>query len=259
MPKRWTKKEEKQKREELVDLYINKNKPIREVADILNLSESGVYDRLIRLNIPSQRSKKPHVNNKRTDINIPNYSTDLAEFIGVMLGDGNLNPNQVKVILNINEKGYAEYVIRLIENIFNAKPKYFTRNNKKALVIYLGSVDIVNWLKDMGLSSNKVRDQVDVPTWIFKRKDYLKSFIRGFFDTDGSVYKIKFGVQISFKNRSLDLLKSIRKILLSLDYNPSKISSSSLYLTRKNDLSRFFRDISPRNTKHKQRYKKFAK
>lgn len=80
-----------------------------------------------------------------------------------------------------------------------------------------------------------------------------------FFDTDGSVYKLRYGIQIAFSNRSLPLLISLRSMLIDLKYKPSHIVSNRVYLTKKTDLKRFFEEIKPHNRKHTERFKKFKK
>ena len=100
MPAQWGKKEEEKRRKELLRLYVRENKTIREAAHILRIGESTVYDRLVRLGISSQRFKKARYNNVRRDIVIPRrYSSELAELIGVLLGDGHLSSTQVTVTL----------------------------------------------------------------------------------------------------------------------------------------------------------------
>ena len=85
----------------------------------------------------------------------------------------------------------------------------------------------------------------------------MKAFLRGFFDTDGSVYKLKFGIQLSFTNKSMPLLTALQKALFELQYKPSEISSWKIYLTRKEDIKRFFSEIKPQNKKHLDRFKSF--
>ncbi|MBU0997960.1 hypothetical protein KJ570_00225, partial [Patescibacteria group bacterium] len=58
MAKKWTKREEKLYRIELKKYYIDENKSIREVSAILDIGQSTVYDRLIRLGITPTRSNK---------------------------------------------------------------------------------------------------------------------------------------------------------------------------------------------------------
>ena len=59
---------------------------------------------------------------------------------------------------------------------------------------------------------------------------------------------------MSFCNRSMPLLSSLRKLLIELQYNPSVVSSQQIYLTRRCDIDRFFNEISPANLKHVRRY-----
>lgn len=253
MARRWTKQEETEKRKELSQLYEKENKTIGEIAKILKLKESSVYDRLIRLGIPPARYKKTGYNHKRTDISIPKKSENLAEFIGVMLGDGSITPTQVTVTLGKKDK-YTEYVERLIRRIFRIQTKTIYTKKGDA-VIYFGSTEVVRWLLNMGLVFNKVKYQVDIPNWIFKKKRYMRKTLRGLIDTDGSVYKLKFGRQISFTNHSIPLLKSVRRICQELNFNPSKITSFKIYLTKQQDIDKYFKEIGFGNKKHIERFK----
>jgi hypothetical protein len=258
MGKRWTKLEEDMKRAELTDFYLQQNKTIGEIAKILNLGQTTVYDRLVRLGIVIDRSKKQGYNNLRRDINIPIcYSDNLAEFIGILLGDGHLTPTQVTVTLG-NKDEYIDYVCRLTNSIFGIKPKHIIVP-KNGHVVYFGSTVTVRWLLNMGLVFNKVKYQVDIPQWIFSKKSYMKSAIRGLIDTDGSVYKIRSGVQMSFTNCSKPLLRSFRSMMLQIGFFPSKISSNKVYLTKQADLRRYVQDIGFSNKKHENRLLLFNK
>lgn len=257
MAKRWNKTEEKFYRKELIWLYVNQNKTIAETANYLALSEKTVFDRLKRLGIPTNPKGKTRYCNRNGTVIIPiARSKKLAEFYGVMLGDGHISRFQVVVTLGTKELNYVEYVVSLIAELFKVKPAIFIRKDGYR-DIYLGSVDLVRYLQTDGFVTNKVKGQVDIPRWIFKRPEWMAAFIRGFFDTDGSVYRLRFGKQISFTNKSLRLLISLHKMLIALGYNPSAISTDRIYLTRKGDLNRFFTEIKPANTKHCRRYQHF--
>lgn len=257
MASRWTKIEEKIYSKELINLYIKQNKSLREVAEILNIPESTVYQRLIRLGIKTQPRLKKFYQNQRGDVKLPNkYTMDLAEFFGVMLGDGHISHFQVIVSLGTKEEDYAFYVRDLIKKIFRTEVKIAYRSTGYR-DIYLGSTIITSWLLKEGLVNNKVKSQVDIPEWIFSREKFMKRFLRGFFDTDGSVYKLKFGIQISLTNHSYPILLSLHKMLFKLRYNPSKVSAHKVYLTKANDLEKFFREIRPKNPKHVRRFEQF--
>lgn len=261
MPKRWTIEEENQKRRELIELYINQNKTIGEIGKILGIAEQTVFDRLIRLGIPTVPERKLHyLNRKRGELNFPDFSEKLAEFFGIMLGDGHISSGQIRISLNsITDKKYSLYIKTLLKSLFKVSPGFSRRKNQQALDIFISSVDLIDYLKRKGLFvTNKVKYQVDVPSWIFNKDSYKKAFLRGFFDTDGSIYLLRFGVQMGFSNKSVPLLSSTRKILINLSYHPSNISSNKIYLTRKPDLYRYAKEIGFGNPYHRRRAKKFG-
>jgi len=258
MARKWNKQEEKKYRTELYDLYISQNKTLNEVAKVLKIEPQSVFVRLKRLDITTCPERKKNYQNRRNDVIIPKtYSPELAEFFGIMLGDGSLSHFQTMVTLGTKELSYAEYVAKLMKKIFGVPAKISIRKND-CKDVYIGSVDLTNWLQKEGLVFNKVKSQVGVPIWVFSRKVYMQRFLRGFFDTDGSVYKIRFGVQIAFINLSLPVLDSLQKMLKKLSYKPSEISSHKIYVTKRQEVIRFFREIDPMNKKHRERFENFV-
>ncbi len=257
MPRRWNILEEKEKFKELKRLYVVNNKTIGEIAELLSLGESTIYQRLLRLGITPVPSKKSRYRNRNISINIPKrYSVDLAEFIGILLGDGHITPTQVTVTLGTKDE-FIDYVAQLMKKLFGDTPKIITTNDN-GKVVYIGSTVLVRWLLAMGLVFNKVKHQVGIPRWCLSRRSYMKRVIRGLIDTDGSVYRLRDGVQISFCNRSRPLLESARSILLNLGYSPSKISGYNIYLTRRGDLIKYFNEVGFSNRKHQKRFLEFT-
>jgi len=188
---------------------------------------------------------------------MPKHSTKLAEFFGIMLGDGHISKYQIMVCLGTKEEDYVRYVQKLLESLFSVEAKVI-HNKKGYWTTYLGSADAVDWALREGLVGNKVKYQVGVPSWIFSKKVYMEAFLRGFFDTDGSVYKLRFGIQISFCNHSLPILHALHEMLCKLQYKPSKVGSWSVYITRRSDVERFFKEAKPSNVKHVERYRRFV-
>ncbi len=260
MARRWTKVEEEQKRRELYGLYIRKNKTIVEIAEILGITYTSVYERIIRLNIPLCSSKKEHYRNKKP-VTLPSPCSDLAEFMGIMLGDGHRTDGQLIVTINARDDyGYIAYVQTLIRKLFNRDTGVQYRRSHNTADVYFGSVELVSYLATLGLTAkNKVKEQIDVPHWIQRNRSYGRRFIRGFFDTDGSIYKMsnKRAVQMSFSNRSKPLLDSVRIMLLELSYHPSR-ATHVFYLSRKEDLQRYVSVIGFGNPKHSQRAHAFG-
>ncbi|MDC1205482.1 hypothetical protein N8083_01390 [Candidatus Pacebacteria bacterium] len=258
MPRRWSPQEEEAYRKELNKLYLDQNKTIAEIAKILCISEKTVFQRLKRLEVETQPHKKPRYQNKRIDIKLPKgRSAQLAELLGIMFGDGHISHFQVTVTLGNKETKYATYVQHLLKEIFGGKPKISIKKGGYKTV-YLGSVDVVVYLRMHNLVSNKVKNQIDAPAWIFTKPTFMESFLRGFFDTDGSIYKIRYGKQINFCNLSIPLLRSLQQMLIRLEYSPSRISCNKIYITKKSDVYRFFKEVQPQNKKHLERYREFS-
>lgn len=70
----------------------------------------------------------------------------------------------------------------------------------------VSSVELSKFLVSIGLCvGDKIRNQIDVPGWIFEDQEYIKGCIRGLIDTDGNIarknYHVKtLAMQISFRN-----------------------------------------------------------
>lgn len=257
MARRWTKEEEDLHCAQLSALYVAQNKTIGEIASLLNIAPQTVFDRLRRLGIETRRQEKPRANNRRSDIAVPHRrSRALAELFGVLLGDGHVGHFQTVITLGRTERSYAEYVALLLERVCNVRPHIGVRKGGH-LDVYLGSTAFTRWLHDEGLPNHKVRMQVNVPEWIVASPAYSEACIRGLFDTDGCIYALRHGIQVSFSNRSVPLLCSLQKMLKTLGYTPSAISGSQLYLTKTSDIDRFFRKIRPANEKHLRRNARF--
>ncbi|CAN5734184.1 hypothetical protein BH11PAT2_BH11PAT2_09870 [soil metagenome] len=100
MARRWTVKEEAFYREQLHQLYVAENKTIGEIAVILKLKNSSVFQRLKRLGIPTDPTRKFSYLNQIKDVQIPlKYDSQCAEFFGIMLGDGHISHFQTIVTL----------------------------------------------------------------------------------------------------------------------------------------------------------------
>ncbi|MBI4599548.1 hypothetical protein HY732_01355 [Candidatus Uhrbacteria bacterium] len=259
MPKRWTKIEEAVKRKELLELYVRRNKTIIEIAEILGITYPSAYERMRRFNITPCPYKKEHYRNKKR-VTLPPLSSDLAEFMGIMLGDGHRSDGQLIVTINARDDyGYIAYVAKIIKRLFNRNAGVQYRRCHNTADVYFGSVEAVSYLTRIGLTAkNKVKEQSNVPTWVLRNSSYCKKFIRGFFDTDGSIYRLRGkAVQMSFSNRSRPLLDSLRLMLLNLSYHPSN-ATHVFYLTRKEDLQRYISMIGFGNPKHRQRAHEFG-
>lgn len=124
-----------------------------------------------------KRKSNPLLWNKYTiPIIKPEESTDLAEFIGIMLGDGGLTHFQCCIYLNSEtDQEFAYYVRTLVNKLFGITPKIYVHKKHKVWRVSVSGVNLIEYLRFKGLSiGDKVRLQVGVPEWVCSQSDYVK-------------------------------------------------------------------------------------
>lgn len=187
-------------------------------------------------------------------------NNDLAEFIGIMLGDGGIHLGQCTITLNAEkDKKYAEYISSLGEKLFGEKPKFFKRKNECTLVVYYYGNALVEYLLSLGLrSGNKVRQQVGVPEWILESIEYKKACLRGLMDTDGGIFLHRYYVKgkryqykkLSFTNRSVPLLRFVKQTLQELGFTPKaieQVENKKVWLYNMQEVNRYLDIVGTSN------------
>lgn len=190
---------------------------------------------------------------------------DLAEFFGIVLGDGSITQRQVIITLNRrDDKEYAHYVSGLTKKIFGIAPSFYNQGSVWDLSI--SRTELVKFLVENGLSvGNKVKQQVGVPEWIQTNDTLSKSCVRGLVDTDGSFYIEKHSYKnwvyhncvINFTNRSIPLLEFVETKLQKLGFNPKRRNRYNVCLGKEEQVFRYFKEIGSSNPKHYDKYIKF--
>jgi len=185
-------------------------------------------------------------------------SEEFAEFIGLMLGDGNIYKNIITVTLDKREKEYIKFVNSLFYKIFGLNFNLFIEKRINRVSLHKCYKDLVKILLEYGLKrGNKKLNNVGIPNWIFNNKKYLKACLRGLIDTDGCVYFCKRDkkLYLKFTNRSSKLLEDFKRGCKKFDINFVKGGWDNTHLYKKVEVERFMKVIGFSNTKHKQRSK----
>tara|TARA_Y100000310_G_C20587798_1_gene766371 strand:+ start:246 stop:1148 length:903 start_codon:yes stop_codon:yes gene_type:complete len=254
-----------------LDLRLEKRYISQELYDKLSEISGLNYNRLIleRLDKNWGRSKggklsKPKEKQAKKLVN--NYSIELAEFIGVMLGDGNIWERKgfyyVRVCgHSIEDKEYLiNHIKPLIKKIFNINMQTYIHKTNNELYLTKGSKDFVFTLKNYGLKSgDKIKNNKGIPEWVFSSNNYLKACIRGLIDTDGSVTPItnRNYTYIWFTNKNAALRDDFERAMKILGYKISKWNFSGTpetYIGNKKGIRKFYKEIGFNNPKHKQRF-----
>ncbi len=192
----------------------------------------------------------------------PKKSPALAEFVGIMMGDGTISAYHIGITLNATDDAdYAVFVTKLIGRLFGIHPKIYKRKNKNAVAITVARKLLVDHLHSLGLPiGNKIKQGLDIPRWILSNPEFAKACLRGLMDTDGSVfthtYKAKTKIyryrKLSFTSASPALLMSVQRVLAQNNIQ-SSISKTNLRIGSKASIDRYFSCISSNNTKHLKR------
>ncbi|MDP2928580.1 MAG: LAGLIDADG family homing endonuclease [Candidatus Omnitrophota bacterium] len=202
----------------------------------------------------------------RKEISRPADSSLLAEFIGIMLGDGGIAENQTKITFNrVTDKNYAVFIKDVVKKLFNISSTVVNKKCDKGSDIVISSRNLIDFLINKGLmEGSKIKNRIDVPTWIFDKDSYKIHCIRGLIDTDGSFYLYKHRVNnkmytnfsMCFTNYSGPLIDSAYKMLKSLGFSPVK-TDKRVYLNKRMDIDKYFDIIGSSNPKHLGKYKKW--
>ncbi len=194
------------------------------------------------------------------------HSPELAEFIGILFGDGYINKyGKYNYVIEIaghaeNDLSYhQDFIHPLIHRLFSTKPKFKIRKDQKTLYTHIFSKNVYSILRESGMPEGK-KTNLTVPEWIKNDIENFISFVRGFFDTDGSIILRKRKQNsISFCSKNSELLIQIKKFLESLgffvcmnkefraDKRGFKSTSHYLRINRKAHIKRFAEKIESSN------------
>lgn len=205
----------------------------------------------------------------------PKDSKELAEIVGIILGDGNIDTFHNKkgvqcYIIKIagdkrNDKEYlSNYVYNLFLNILNEDGSLREIKTTNGIYLTIYGKKMIEFFKRKGLDSgDKKKNNQGIPNWIKKNSNYLKSCIRGLIDTDGSIHRISKqnkNLRINYVSHITKLLQDVREGLIFLGFKPSKIiNDRQIFLSSKEDVLKFLRDIGFKNQKHLNRLELFRK
>jgi len=204
---------------------------------------------------------------KRVEI-LSGKSEDLAEIIGVVLGDGHLEKSYrtghyaVKICGGEDDLEYLQsFVAPLFLKVFGRRLKNFRFKKAKGVMFYVHDKNVVFTLEHHGLKpGNKKDNDACMPAWIFENEGYLKACSRGLFDTDGTVFPKSTNPsvpQLELTSKVKGIQRTFRRGLLQLGFKPSKWSGSGspkCGLYAQNQVLKFSSEIGFRNPKHRRRF-----
>lgn len=201
------------------------------------------------------------------------YNSSMAEFIGIMLGDGSLclreynkkQNNRLKISFNSkDDEDYIVYVNSLVFNLFKIKPKVVFRKNENTAEILIFKKKIILFLlREIGLRLSPKRNNAVIPK-AFLNNNLDIFVLRGYFDTDGclattnnngAIYpRLEMKVCPSpMQNQFIDILTKYNFKFGVYDIGKGKVR---IQLNGKKQLEKWIKIVGFSNTKHKQKIKR---
>lgn len=187
----------------------------------------------------------------------------LAEFIGIMLGDGHLGAYQALVYFNSTERRFAVHVQRLVEELFGVTAP-IRQKERHCLELVISRRHLVEYLERVGLRrGNKIHNRVSIPAWILQRQEYMAACLRGLMDTDGGLFSHHHATNghryrhygLCFTSYSPPLLQATHRLFRQFGYAPRLfVSAGHVFLYRKEEVARYMATIG---TRHPHRMARF--
>lgn len=236
---------------------VYKNKSIRKSdLDILYKQINLREKKLTEVNFHPEKNFGYNISN----VKFLGAGKEFAEFTGILLGDGNLINNTVRIILDEREFCYKEYAKNLFKRLFNCNFNEYKVREKQAMVLYKSNKIIMEILQNYGLKKgNKMGNGTQIPEWIKKEKSLLRWCLRGLVDTDGTVSfdKRDRKILIGFCSYSPKLLQDVTEALGDFGIFAAKCGKNHIRINKKADIECYVKMIGFSNEKYVQRYNGF--
>ncbi len=249
----------------------------KEISNFLSVSKSMVYfylnghskislDKYHKLcnlaNVKPVVEDYIEIKNKTEKIKKPKLNRELSELIGILAGDGHLSNFNYEISVSGHlylDKDYLiKYVSCLFQHLFDVNVKIKKNKNSNGMRCVVNSKLLMKYLTEsFEIPVGKKKGNLHIPIQIRNKKLFLKRYLRGLFDTDGSLYlRRKNSLVISIISRDPVFLEEIRLSFIELGYSPS-ISGKNLYIYDQKEIKKFFNDIGSKNKKHILKYDNF--
>ncbi len=110
---------------------------------------------------------------------------ELAEFLGILFGDGSFHKKGIRLHFNSTEEDYL-YVSDLGKKLFGISPTIYFDKREKCVSVCFNSSKLLRWLKENDFVKNKAKNIIFTKAIRQFSKENLLAFMDGFYFADGS-------------------------------------------------------------------------
>jgi intein/homing endonuclease len=166
---------------------------------------------------------------------------DLAELIGVVLGDGHIEAfprtECLYILSNSNNKGFVRRYSEIVHRIFGKMPTSSKLSSLQCIRIRIYQKNIS---KRLGIPIGVRKDVITkIPTWILRNKSFMIRYLRGLYEAEGSVgVHVPTGTyKLFFTNSNASLRLIVVFLLERFGFHPH-VSGKNVQLSRKTEVER---------------------
>ncbi len=166
---------------------------------------------------------------------------DLAELIGVILGDGYIGAfprtEVLRIVANAKNAGFISRYAALVEQVFQKVPTVKKRNSTNAVDITIYEKYIARRL-DMQTGA-KTHMLLPIPLWIEASRYYTIRYLRGLYEAEGSIshHPKSYTHKFQFANTHQSLLDNVFNSLVKLGFHPHR-SKKQIQISRKEEVQK---------------------
>lgn len=164
---------------------------------------------------------------------------DLAELIGVILGDGHIAKfprcDCLRITANRDNQGFVLRYAHLVEKVFGKVPAVSNVKAAHATTITIYEQNISQRLGIPHGSRHGLNYQL--PPWIQRDKRHIICFLRGLYEAEGSynIHEPTYTHKFQFANVNPALLNLVHALVTRLGYHPH-LSPRQVQVSRKEEV-----------------------
>lgn len=166
---------------------------------------------------------------------------NLAEIIGVVLGDGHIcvfpRTESLRIVGNSKNKEFIERYSHIVEEVFCKKPRVSKRKDSNATDITIYEKYIS---RRLGIPCGaREHMKTTVPEWIRKDRKFIIAYLRGLYEAEGSchTHKKTYTHKLLFSNTNKSLLSIVFSLMRGLEFHPHA-SKNKIQISRKDEVQK---------------------
>lgn len=201
-------------------------------------------------NFKRWRQKMVQAGRIKTKYPLLEKNSQLADLIGVILGDGHIHKfprtESLEIYSHSHNHGFIQRYSNFVQIFFGKKPKISKKSDSNCTRIRIYEKYISKRLNIPAGNRNNLK--IQIPKWIWSNKKFLIGCLRGLYEAEGSfcVHKPTYTYKLIFQNNNNSLLDFVLTALQELGFHPHR-SPNRIQISRKDEVLNLKNLINFRN------------